>query len=102
MGTKHGTHRDFTLDEHLELAEEICLALKHFTNAYKMCQKRLGQSNRITQSLHNLVFSYGLSGGSKVIKRFKEELHSKYDKLVDDETYSKYGLIYHGQRRDKK
>ena len=102
MGTKHGTHKNLTLADHLELAENICSALIHFENAYKICQKRLGQSDGITHRLNNLTFSYGYGGGSKVIKRIKEDLYTKYSQLVDDETYSKYGDIYHGQRRDKK
>ena len=32
----------------------------------------------------------------------KSELDHKYHDLIDDETFSKYGHIYYGQRRDKK
>ena len=32
----------------------------------------------------------------------KSELDDKYHDLIDDETFSKYGHIYYGQRRDKK
>ena len=102
MGTKHGTHRDFTVDDHLKTSKEILTAVENLTSAWERCQKRLGKSQRVTEKLNKLVSSGGFGGrfggGNNTIKDIKSDLSL----LVDDETLSRYGWIYYEERRDKK
>ena len=92
MGTKHGTHRDFTEDDHLKTSKEILTAVENLTSAWERCQKRLGKSHRVTEKLRKLVSSDGYMGGSRTIKDIKSDLSL----LVDDKTFSKYRYIYYG------
>ena len=98
MGTKHGTHRDFTADDHLKTSKEIRTAMENLTSSFFRCQKRLGKSHRVTEKLRKLVSSGGYGGGNNTIKDIKSDLSL----LVDDETLSRYGWIYYEERRDKK
>ena len=102
MGTKHGTHRDFTVDDHLKTSKEILTAVENLTSAWERCQNRLGKSHRVTEKLRKLVSSGGFMGGNNTIKDIKSDLSLNYNRLVDDETFSRYGYIYYEERRDKK
>ena len=93
MGTKHGTHRDMTLEEHLINAEEFCSALENLESVFFRCQEFYGKSHPICRKFASNTGNF---------MAVKSELDDEYHKIIDDETFSKYGHIYYGQRRDKK
>jgi len=93
MGTKHGTHRDMTVEEHLETSEETCTAQKLLESAFFRCQKFYGWSHRNTQKLHRV---------NKIIRQLHLDLDTDYHRVINDETFYKYGHIYYEKRRDKK
>ena len=96
MGTKHGTHREMKLEDHLINAEEFCSALENLKSVFFRCQEFYGKSHPICRKL----WKYASNTGN--LMTVKSELDDKYHDLIDDETFSKYGHIYYGQRRDKK
>jgi len=51
MGTKHGTHRDMTLEEHLINAEEFCSAIENLKSVFFRCQEFYGKSHPICRKL---------------------------------------------------
>ena len=96
MGTKHGTHREMKLEDHLINAEELSSAIKNLKSVFFRCQEHYGNSNPTVKKLWKFVKDYG------VFMKIKSELDYSWHELVDEETYQKYGHIYYGQRRDKK
>jgi len=96
MGTKHGTHREMKLEDHLINAEEFCSAIENLKSVFFRCQEFYGKSHPICRKL----WKYASNTGN--LMTVKSELDDKYHDLIDDETFSKYGHIYYGQRRDKK
>ena len=96
MGTKHGTHREMKLEDHLINAEEFCSAMENLKSVFFRCQEFYGKSHPICRKL----WKYASNTGN--LMTVKSELDDKYHDLIDDETFSKYGHIYYGQRRDKK
>ena len=95
MGTRHGTHRDMTLEEHLKTAEEIRTAIKNVKRAYFRCQELLGKSHSTSQKLWKLASNTGY------FMNIKADLDTNYHKLINDETFSKYGHIYYNEPRNK-
>ena len=96
MGTKNGTHREMKLEDHLINAEEFCSAIENLKSVFFRCQEFYGKSHPICRKL----WKYASNTGN--LMTVKSELDDKYHDLIDDETFSKYGHIYYGQRRDKK
>ena len=96
MGTKHGTHREMKLEDHLINAEEFCSAIENLKSVFFRCQEFYGKSHPICRKL----WKYASNTGN--LMTVKSELDDKYHDLIDDETFSKYGHIYYGQKRDKK
>jgi len=95
MGTRHGTHRDMTLEEHLINAEEFCSAIENLKSVYFRCQEFYGKSHPICKKLWKFASNTGN------FMSVKSDLDHDWHKLIDDETFYKYGHIYYGQRRDK-
>ena len=93
MGTKHGTHREMKLEDHLINAEEFCSALENLKSVFFRCQEFYGKSHPICRKFASNTGNF---------MAVKSELDDEYHKIIDDETFSKYGHIYYGQRRDKK
>ena len=96
MGTKHGTHREMKLEDHLINAEEFCSALENLKSVFFRCQEFYGKSHPICKKM----WKFASNTGS--FATVKSELDDKWHELVDEETYQKYGHVYYGQRRDKK
>ena len=93
MGTKHGTHREMKLEDHLINAEEFCSALENLESVFFRCQEFYGKSHPICRKFASNTGNF---------MAVKSELDDEYHKIIDDETFYKYGHIYYGQRRDKK
>ena len=96
MGTKHGSHRDMKVEDHLINAEEFCSALENLKSVFFRCQEFYGKSHPICKKM----WKFASNTGS--FATVKSELDDKWHELVDEETYQKYGHVYYGQRRDKK
>ena len=96
MGTKHGTHREMKLEDHLINAEEFCSAIENLKSVFFRCQEFYGKSHPICKKMWKFASDTGN------FMSVKSELDHKYHDLIDDETFSRYGHIYYGQRRDKK
>ena len=96
MGTKHGTQREMKLEDHLINAEEFCSAIENLKSVFFRCQEFYGKSHPICKKMWKFASDTGN------FMSVKSELDHKYHDLIDDETFSKYGHIYYGQRRDKK
>ena len=95
MGTRQGTHRDMTLEEHLINAKEFCSAIENLQSVYFRCQEFYGKSHPICKKLWKFASNTGN------FMSVKSDLDNDWHKLIDDETFYKYGHIYYGQRRDK-
>ena len=95
MGTKHGTHREMKLEDHLINAEEFCSAIENLQSVYFRCQEFYGKSHPICKKLWKFASNTGN------FMSVKSDLDNDWHKLIDDETFYKYGHIYYGQRRDK-
>ena len=96
MGTKHGTHCEMKLEDHLINAEEFCSAIENLKSVFFRCQEFYGKSHPICKKM----WKFASNTGS--FATVKSELDDKWHELVDEETYQKYGHIYYGQRRDNK
>ncbi len=96
MGTKHGSHRNMKVEDHLINAEEFCSALENLKSVFFRCQEFYGKSHPICKKM----WKFASNTGS--FATVKSELDDKWHELVDEETYQKYGHVYYGQRRDKK
>ena len=87
--------KEMSIEDHLVNSAELTSAIKNLKSVFFKCQEHYGKSHSISKKLWNVIKDHG------VLTKIESELDHEWHKLVDDETYQKYGNVYYGERRDK-
>ena len=84
-----------SIKDHLVNSAELTSAENNMKSVFFRCQKHYGKSHPICKKLRKFI------GYPNVFTKIKYELDHEWNRLVDDETYQKYGNVYLEERRDK-
>lgn len=88
-----------SLDEHIETANDLAIALHHLSKVFFRCQNHYNKSSRLMKLLYKVC--PGLLNG--VFVQIQSELDNEYHRFINDEEFKKYGHIYYNlQERYKK
>ena len=83
--------KQFTLEEHIENANDLAIAAHHLNKIFERCQENFGKSHRMTKLL--LKIEPGNKNGH--FSMAQSELDSIYHQNVTDEDFKEHGHIYY-------
>ena len=80
-----------TLDEHIEIADDLAIAFHHLEKAFNKCDEHYPKSNKLMETF----FRIHPGNIRSPFSRLKNQLDDEYHKLITDEEFSTHGHIYY-------
>ena len=80
--------KQFTLEEHIENANDLAIAAHHLNKIFERCQENFGKSHRMTNLL--LKITPGNGHFLSAQNEFEKLLHQN----ITDEDFNKHGNTY--------
>ncbi|MDU9051084.1 MAG: hypothetical protein Q3M30_19760 [Candidatus Electrothrix sp. Rat3] len=83
--------KKLTLDEHMEVADDLAIAFHHLKKAFDKCEEHYPISSKL------MNFFYQLHPGNVKSKfcNLKDQLDEEYHKLITEEEFKVHGHIYY-------
>ena len=78
------------LEEHLETADDLAIALHHLEKVFFRCQEYYPKSHRLMKQLYKTRTT-----GSNLFDKIKSHLDEEYHRLINDQEFNKLGHIYY-------
>lgn len=87
--------KKFTLEEHLENANDLAIAMHHLGKVFQRCQSKYYKTNK----LYKTLFKVAPSNINGVFPKVQSELDEEFHKIIDEKLFKEHGNIYYGYEK---